>query len=286
MTSYANPKQAPSGPSVDQQSPKSLVDMVSIGTSSRAWRLPFDARTSGQTHGLTFSGPNEYETARNACQFLRDHSPDIYTAWRDSYFKALPQRAEAAASARRLNLPVAVRALFEIEPREHSRPEEPLSISKGHPLAPPRAITLPTIDEQHWYYRRHFNIGNYVIGARDHHAASTMEAQQDVESLRHYISRYDALAQDTSGKNLFDATTWAAFRDPYFSCMEMCIRDLNLPSHFLALIHYGIGIHLAIGQRFNSWSEANVPPEERALLANTHHLFARVAAMYQADFPH
>ena len=161
-----------------------------------------------------------------------------------------------------------------------------MSLSKRHPLVPPRAIELPSIDEHHWYYRRHFNIGNYVVDARDPKAASTIEAQQDVASLRHYLSRYDVLAKDTSGRHLFDATTWAAFRDTYFSCMEMCIKDLKLPSHFLALVHYGIGAHLAIGQQFSTWQYSPTSPQQTSLLQATHRVFSDIAEMYKQDFPH
>jgi hypothetical protein len=288
MPSHAPPKQAPSKPPAEEQateSPKSLVERISVGATSREWRLPFDARISPGSKSPTFIGPNESEVARNACEFLGTNAPQIFTPWKASYFAAYPEREAAATSARHFNLPVASRALIEIEPKHELDKDTPSIISRRHPLAPPRAIELPDITDQHWYYKRHFNIGNYVMGARDPHAASVIEAQQDVASLRHYLSRYDELAKNTTGQNLFEATTWAAFRAPYFSCMEMCIKDLQLPSHFLALIHYGIGAHLAIGQRFPTWNASNLPPQEDSFLKKTHAVFSAIAAMYREDFP-
>lgn len=288
MSAHAPISKAPcTAPSQERQSDptKGLVDPISVGQTSRAWKLPFAVQTNATSDGLSFSGPTEYHTARNACEFARDHATDVYAAWRESYFASYPERKSAAESARRLNLPVAARALLEIAPLEVGRAIEYTHLSIQHPLRPPQAIEIPAIDEQHWYYRRHFNIGNYVIEARDPRAASTIEAEQDVASLRHYLLRYDALAKETSGRHLFDATTWAAFRDPYFSCIELCIKDLKIPSHFLALIHYGIGLHFAIGQRFTTWDTPQLSEKEQILLHNTHMMFSVVAAMYQTDFP-
>lgn len=288
MPSHSAPKKAPQGSPPNEQayhSPQSLVERVSIGSTSREWRLPFDAYSHAPTKTLSFSGPNEYDTARNACDFLRVNAPALYTEWKSSYFKAFPDREAAGIAARNFNLPVAVRALVEVEPQTDRSTNEPSKVSNPHPLAPPRAIELPIIDEQHWYYRRHFNIGNYVMGARDPHAASVIEAQQDIASLRHYLSRYDALAREITGVNLFEATTWAAFRAPYFSCMELCIKDLHLPSHFLALVHYGIGVHLATGQQSNSWNGTTISPQTETFLRKTRTVFDSIAAMYTTDFP-
>jgi hypothetical protein len=149
---------------------------------------------------------------------------------------------------------------------------------------PPTKVDVPEIHPDHWYYKRHFTVGSYRAPVALPDSEKEGEVAQDIASLLYYLESYDALARETNGQKLFEATTWALFKAPYFSCMEMCIRDLALPSHFLALIHYGIGAHIAIGQPYLSWNHRTTSPEEQACLQTTQEVFNLVANLYRADF--
>jgi hypothetical protein len=143
---------------------------------------------------------------------------------------------------------------------------------------------VPDISPDHWYYKRHFTVGSYRAPVALPDSEKVGEVAQDIASLRFYLGRYDSLARETTGQNLFEATTWALFRAPYFSCMEMCIRDLALPSHFLALIHHGIGAHLAIGQPYLSWNHRATSAAEQLCLQKTLEVFNCLTKLYREDF--
>lgn len=108
----------------------------------------------------------------------------------------------------------------------------------------PRDIELPTLDEKHWAWAAHYELGHGKSVSDNFARDCGWEANDDLGHIRYYLHLYKALAQDYSGSRL-EAATWAPqFRGSYYTCMDICLKDLQLPSHFIALIHYGIAVQM------------------------------------------
>jgi hypothetical protein len=130
------------------------------------------------------------------------------------------------------------------------RSEKELGVARRSEQSAPRCIEVPVINKDHWAYKAHFNVGHgisIVKSEEDRIGQSTFEAVTDTGAILDYIRAYAELAQNYSGDNLYRAVDCAAFRDPYYSCMEVCLLELKLPGHFIALIHYGIGVYKLTG---------------------------------------
>jgi len=256
---------------------QSLVDRATLGASGRVWKLPFDAVTYESPRVVSFSGPLEQDCAALACEVVRAADPKLFQEWRTAflnYRSLFPHGTETASTECLRSAPPTFRF-------------SPLMISESvmkTPSPPPQRVEVPDIDPSHWYYKRHFTPGSYRAPVPVPESEKVGEVAQDISSLRFYLKAYDALARETTGQNLFEATTWALFKAPYFSCMEMCIRDLSLPSHFLALIHHGIGAHFALGQPFLSWNHRSSSEAEQLCLEKTQAVFNRLAQLYCEDF--
>jgi hypothetical protein len=160
----------------------------------------------------------------------------------------------------------------------------------------PRSIVVPTISTDHWAYEAHYDPGHGVSGLTSkaqYDGYSRYEAETDTGAVLDYIKAYAKLAQDYTGTNLRDAVLCAAFRDPYYTCMEICLLELKLPAHFIALIHYGIGVYKLTGSRIGSPREKTSdgemkPPDvlakERALHEDMLKAFDCLTKMYLEDF--
>jgi hypothetical protein len=176
------------------------------------------------------------------------------------------------------------------------RTEEERLVAVALQVRAPRSITVPTITTEHWAYKAHYDPGHGVSAlASEAHSNgySRYEAETDTGAALDYIRAYAELAQNYTGPNLHDAVLCAAFRDPYYTCMEICLLELKLPSHFIALIHYGIGIYKLTGSRISSPRDkasdgeletSNIDTREHQLHADIQNAFECLTQMYLEDF--
>jgi len=160
----------------------------------------------------------------------------------------------------------------------------------------PRDIDIPSISDTNWAYKRHFSPGHgigYPLTDEQRIAASHAEASSDVSSILSYISRYKTLAQRYDSTSLRDAVFFGSFRDPYKTCMQICIMDIKLPLHFVALIHYGLGFHFLSENGLGGWSDRSAAlaifsPEGRlqrkAAFGAGDRLFSELVKLYVEDF--
>ncbi len=248
--------------------------LITVGATGRVWKLPFSLEKGEGRDCVRFSGPNEYDTALATCQFLRTHLPKLFDEWRDQFNAARLKDNPYQGT------PFATRALREAQPIS-----ELISPLQFEGAEAPSFVPLPEIGPDHWFRRRHKTVGNFIAQSKDPEGDSQREFEQDYSCLKFYLSKYDTLARTYSGEALFEATTWAAFRDPYFSCMQLCLLDLKLPPAFMALVNHGIGAQLAVGQRFSGWFPYYLSDEDQALLDATRAIFSGLTRMFVEDFP-
>lgn len=228
---------------VSTPQPATLTERVSIGRTGRSWTLPFDATLSRSpsSHGscgINISTPNEAVVIRQTCEFLRDHAPEAYMR--------LWQRCRALNPVENSKYPCIKRVARDVVTPQGTQEEVRSGPAQSHDNRSAQfTIKVPEISQSHWAYRRHYNVGNYITTkSGDREALAAAEARSDIKSILSYIERYKDLAKEVTGKNLWNATLEAGFRDPYFTCMELCVGEVQVPSHMLALIHYGIGIQM------------------------------------------
>lgn len=145
----------------------------------------------------------------------------------------------------------------------------------------PTHVAVPQIDEHHWAYRNHYELGHFKHASDDVAKDCAYEAQSDVGSILSYLRRYDDLAHDYTGKKLAHATETPLYTQPYQTCMTLCVFTARLPSHFLALIHYGIGVQFIDMRRTDR--VALIPPSQR-LSDPSSRLFERLTQLYVEDF--
>jgi hypothetical protein len=263
-----------------------ITDQISRGSTGRLWHLPFDGTVERESNKspnastISISVPIEGVVVRRTCEFLREHSPQLYrNLW--SRFKAdYPIDP---------NFPQTTRVVREVIHPNQSFFQEPTpspTARDGNALRKaPFSIDIPSIGADHWAYQRHLNPGHFITPRSGNlEELSRQEAASDVGSILSYISRYSDLAKDIKGKNLWSATHDPDFRAPYFTCMELCVGELQIPSHFLSLIHYGIGLHFMHEQSL---------PWDRKLWRNYSHKqlhetlkesFRELARLYREDF--
>jgi hypothetical protein len=160
----------------------------------------------------------------------------------------------------------------------------------------PRHVDVPEISNSHWAYHRHFSPGhgiNYRLTEEQWLAASHAEASSDVNIICSYIRHYDRLARRYDAESLMKAVYFASFRDPYKTCMQICVMDLKFPPHFVSLIHYALGFHFLSANNVESLKDGGpacvqYTPEQRA----AHHvayqsgfrLFTELLRLYIEDF--
>lgn len=224
-------------------------------------------------------GMSEHSVAKHACEFLRQHAPDLYADW----------HAEAGHVAQRTRALKAMPsgtgedALLQTRPDDRAEPLFSMPPVPGEPQ-PEIEMHVPKIKQGHWLYDRHRNAGNGVT-RRATAEDCDLEAQQDVDSVLYYLKAYDSLAAERIGRRLFEATVGSQFRDPYTSCMELCLFELKLPSHFLALIHHGMGIHFSVGDAFKRWDGRRVENSDVDAFLSTKKVFRQLMKLWNEDFP-
>lgn len=271
------------------ESPKAVVvtEAVSVGSSGRLWRLPFTGTLA--RHGtkpnegpISITVPLEAVVIRQTCEFLRENAPELYSKlWRlaRSEYPVTTKFPETCRLAREVVHPQQ-RGSMIFDATEGACSGN----TDRRPDPIPSPLPLPKIDEKHWVYRRHHEPGHYITARSGERAAlARSEVESDVKSIKHYISKYEELALEVKGKTLWRATHEPGFRDPYISCMELCL-EMRVPSHFLALVHYGIGLQLI--------HELSFPWERKIWRSETHRAFhntlkdcfRKLAALYRDDF--
>lgn len=265
--------------------PRSLVSIVkqyTQGSTGRIWSLPFDIKVFGEWTPkgvVVMNGPSSYAATKGVCEFLREADPDMYSRW---YRTATPL-ARAALGHRASPEDSGMAAFLATKPEEagHRPKPTPVHVATGGPIE----FDIPQLKRGHWLYDRHRVAGNYV-----YHKASDKEldaeAQSDVDSITSYLEAYRELASKPLGRRLFEASFRAQFRDPYVSCMELCLVELKIPSHFLALIHYGIGVHGAVGDALRRWKPLTKDGEMEDAFVSTRAVFRRLSELWAEDFPH
>lgn len=262
-----------------------LTDSVSIGRSGREWHLPIEAKLNRQNASTRCSAAQvtTYYGAdtivRLTCEFLGKHAPETYTklyAELQNLFPTHSEFPEACRAARDGIRPFKQPDHFDQTLQTH---EQRSSYKASF------SIVVPEIGPDHWAYKRHATVGNYCTdksGPRGELVSA--EVQQDVASIKHYLTCYKALAEEVRGKTLWKATRHAAQRDPYFTCMEICIGELQTPSHFLSLVHYGMGLHMMYESSM-AWKRRDFPkrvPQE--LISALKESFKTLAKLYREDF--
>lgn len=227
--------------------------------------------------------PTEEQSIRAACEFALKNAPehlnDFLTALKQVYSGWQTQTALDLLSGNPSHTP-------------KYKQQDPVETSERAP----RHVEVPDIPTSHWAYDRHFNPGNginYHLTEEAWNRASHDEASSDVASILSYISRYNELAHAYQPSALRDAVFFGSFRAPYSTCMQICIMELKLPSHFLALVHYGLGFQFLSGNSLGYWGPKSAagltdPPErrlaEKTAFETSDRLFAEILRLYLKDF--
>lgn len=221
-----------------------VADSFTLGDTGRVWKAPFrmvapEPYSFGDDCIEMYV--NDIEVMNAAAEFLQRYKPELLAHLAQKLPSDFDERPTLIAkhamqtAAERTNEERAVAVI----PRERA----------------PRLIVVPTISTDHWAYKAHYDPGHGVSGlsSQDQYEGyCRFEADTDTGAALDYIEKYAKLAQNYTGTNLRDAVLCAAFRDPYYTCMEICLLELKLPAHFIALIHYGIGVYKLTGSRFVS----------------------------------
>jgi hypothetical protein len=228
---------------------------------------------------------DESTVVRQTCQFLRQHAPELYKEMYSHLQHLRPVDpntpwSEDGIIKRRL-------ARIGIEPLrrgERDATSAPRDI-KDEGRKAPFTFRMPEIDEGHWAISVHHNPGNYMTTkSGDRKQLCDEELQSDMEAIRNYLSDYRKLAKEVTGRNVWKATYDPSFRDPYYTCMEICIGEAHTPSHFLALVHYGIGLHFMYEQTFEWEKRDNPKSVSPNLIDALKEGFRTLARLYREDF--
>lgn|GEM_PF-4687465 len=216
-----------------------VADSFYLGSSERVWKVPFSMRTKENfdpSDDVIDMSVHDIDVMLANGEFLQRYQPKLL----QDMIPLLPQRSD--------DRPLRI-AQYCAETAE-MRSEEERGAARRSEQSAPRCIEVPVINQDHWAYKAHFNVGHgisIVNSEEERIGQSTYEAVTDTGAILDYIRAYAELAQNYSGDNLYRAVDCAAFRDPYYSCMEVCLLELKLPGHFIALIHYGIGVYKLTG---------------------------------------
>ena len=262
-----------------------LTDAISVGRTGREWNLPFEAKfiqamISERSSAIEISkGPDETKLIRATCEFLRDYAPAKYSELHSCLAKFRPTHPTYPEAHR--------------DARDKVVPSSPGSVGlqrddgeqRELPQRAPFTMLIPEIDSEHWAYKRHRNVGNYcTTKSGERETLAEQEARQDVGAMTYYLTNYQTLANSVDGQKLWKATFEPGFRDPYYTCMELCVGEAQIPSHFLSLIHHGIALHMMYELSL-PWDKKHRPkgvsPE---LIDALKGCFEALARLYREDF--
>ena len=247
---------------------KARVDVLcqySRGATGRVWAMPYALHRSASmdpADPMLQVHIREGACIQETIAFLGAHAQAPLQAWIDGMQGKLHESYEPL-----------IRAALEYKraPQTHEVRYD------AQPVAAPHEVIIPQLTEQHWAYQRHFNPGRQRNSFDEYNAASRDEVRQDIGSIRRYLQEYARLATTYSGAQLFDATDTPKFTDPYYTCIDLCVFDCKLPSHFLALIHYGIGLQFL-------WRTGSTRVDRRYGEDTIMPLFEALTTLYVEDF--
>ena len=250
------------------QSRKARIEVVcqhSRGATERVWSMPYALERSASmdlTDPMLQANIREATCIQNTISFLGAHAPSVLRAWIDGMQGKLDEPYE----------PLIRTAL------EYNHAVQPHEVRfDASPPPAPHEVTLPNLNEDHWAYQRHFNPGRQRNSFDDYDEVSRDEVRQDIGSIRRYLQEYDRLAKRYTGEQLYEATDTPKFTDPYYTCIDVCVFDCKLPSHFLALIHYGIGLQFL-------WRTGTTSAHRRLGEDTIMPLFDALTSLYVEDF--
>lgn len=268
MFAMASLEGGPRNEDTHSEATKARVEVLcqhSRGSTGRVWSMPYALERGSSmdpSDPMLQVNIREGTCIKATISFLGTHAPAPLRAWADGMRGALDERYEALIQTA-LEYPHA--------PRSHDVRYD------AHPVAAPHEVALPHLTEEHWAYQRHFNPGRQRNFFDDYDEVSKAEVRQDIGSIRRYLREYDSLARSYTGAQLFEATDTPKFTDPYYTCIDLCVFDCKVPSHFLALIHYGIGLQFL--WRMGTTRDARRHGEETILP-----VFDALARLYVEDF--
>jgi hypothetical protein len=243
-----------------------------LGRSGRVWSMPYPivaSETMNPSSPLLQIKPEISTTIENTFNFLKLNAPETLAQFARSLWSSLSRSNKTLLQA--------ILDHGATQPPPFSR-----ATVAPHPLL--RTVEVPSIGEEHWAYRNHYELGHYKSVTDNFQEDCAREASSDISSILTYIRAYKALAENYTGPNLEAATAFALFRDPYYTCMALCVCEMQLPSHFLALIHHGIGLQFVLMSRVTtSYLKPSTPTrglEEQSIAE----AFQILTSLYLEDF--
>lgn len=218
-----------------------------IGATGRIWSLPAPYEVPHTADRLPTFSFSQAQAIDALVLFLASNAPETAQIWQRQLV------SQDSYSARLLN--AAYERLLEVD-RLSIIPEAPLQFA-------PTRVVVPKLNDKHWAWSRHYELGHGVSsqlfeplpGENETQARTreelmsrekSSEARSDLGSIAYYLSKYDNLARSYSAENLYSAVAGASLTSVYQTGMELCFRDLDLPSHFLSLVHYGMGVEFVV----------------------------------------
>jgi hypothetical protein len=223
-----------------------------IGATGRIWSLPAPyevPHTAGRLPTFSFSQAQAIDAL---VLFLASNAPETAQMWQRQLV------SQDSYSARLLN--AAYERLLKVD-RLSIVPEAPLQFA-------PTRVVVPKLNDKHWAWSRHYELGHGVSSRLFEPLPG--ESETRARTREELTSRErSSEARSDSGENLYNAVAGASLTSVYQTCMELCFRDLALPSHFLSLVHYGMSVEFVVrGQ----------PSPEAALV------LGRLVSLYLEDF--
>ena len=249
-----------------------LAPQHTLGRTGRIWSMPYPllaCREMNPASPLLQINPEIGATIQNTCNFLKLNAPEFLSEFTRALWPSLSKHNQTT-----------LQTILEHGPTQ-TAPLGRATIAHS-PLL--ETIEVPSIGENHWAYLSHYELGHYKSVFDNYHEDCSQEARSDVGSILGYLRAYKDLAHSYTGPNLEAATTSALYRDPYYTCMALCVCDMKLPSHFLALIHHGIGLQFLLMTRTPAWHfrpKSPNPEVEKHVIAEA---FQTFTSLYLEDF--
>ena len=249
-----------------------LAPQHTRGRTGRIWSMPYPilaCRDMNPSSPLLQINPEISGTIQNTCNFLKANTPEFLSRFTGVLWSSLSSSNQTLLTTI-------------LEYGETQTPPLGRVAIAQSPLL--QVIEVPSIGESHWAYLSHYELGHYVSVFDNYQEECSQEARSDVGSILGYLGAYKDLAHSYTGPNLEAATTSALYRDPYYTCMALCVCEMKVPSHFLALIHHGIGLQFMLMTRTPAWylgAKAANPTVENQVIAEA---FQALTSLYLEDF--
>ena len=231
------------------------VPQHTVGATGRIWSLPAPYQIPDSRGQLPQFSISNGSCVANLIRFLQAYEPALLSRWHGEV-SSLKEKHPGIVINAALQTIASEAAL-------HVVPEK----TAAHL---PATVTVPTLNESHWSWSLHYELGHGKSVSDNYHEDCRNEALSDLGSMRFYLEKYRQLLHERSGERLKSATWAPLFNGPYQTCMEICLVDLKLPAHFISLIHHGIAVQFVHFSAFAPTADA---------------VFSRLAEMHAEDFP-